>query len=209
MWYKLIEQRSEWKRRKTMKNKIQKMIIGVLAGILLMVQVPVCAFEEVGGLVVPVRFRYPVHGNDLEVGDGIPLEVVDNVYVGSNLIFKQGGGGVAKVSDIKRAGLLSRGGTVEINSGEITDVYGNKHLISLISSSKGSGNLGPLVLTLLSSGLAVAVVPDLLFNNLESTLFGAGLALAPIHFAMKKGKEAKVSDGKVMFARIISSNDAY
>jgi len=186
-----------------MKNKIQKMIIGTLAGILLIVQVPVYAFEEVSGLVVPVRFRYQVHGDDLQIGDGVSLEVVDNVYVGNNLVFKQGGAGVAKVSDIKRAGFLGRSGTIEINSGEITDIDGNKHLISLTSGSKGSGSLGPLVLTLLSSGLAVAVVPDLLFNNLESTLFGAGLALAPIHFAVKKGKEAKVSNGKVMFARIL------
>ena len=156
-------------------------------------------------LVVPVRFRYQVHGDDLEAGDGLSLEVVDNVYVGNSLVFRQGGGGVARVSAVKRAGFLGRGGNIEINSGELTDIYGTKHLISLTSNTKGKGSLGPVVLTLLSSGLAVALVPDLLFDNVESTLFGAGLALAPIHFAMKHGKEAKVSDGKVMFARIVSS----
>ena len=157
-------------------------------------------------LIVPVRFKYQVHGNELEAGDGVPLEIVENVYVGNDLVFRQGSGGIAKVSNIKRAGLLGRSGTIEINSGEITDMYGGRHLISFMYSSKGSGKLGPLVLTLLSSGLAIAVVPDLLFNNLESTLFGTGLALAPIHFVTKKGKEAKVSDGKVMYARIVSSN---
>jgi len=160
-------------------------------------------------LVVPVRFRYKVEGDELEAGDGIALEIVENIYVGNSLVFRQGDGGTAKVSSIKKSGIFGRGGSIEINSGDITDIYGRRHLISLTSSTKGSGTLGPVVLTLLTSGIAVAAVPELLFDSFESTLFGAGLALAPVHFAMKKGKEAKVSNGKVMYARVISSGQTY
>lgn len=183
-------------------ENIQKMITILISVALFLMQIPVFAYGEVSGLVVPVRFRYQVYGNDLQVGDGIPLEVVDNVYTGGNLIFRQGGGGFAKVSRVSKAGILGRSGTIEINSGEITDVQRNKHLISITSSSKGRGSLGPVILTLLSSGIAVEVVPDLLFNGVASTLFGTGLALAPVYFIMKKGKEAKLSPGKVIFAHV-------
>ena len=187
-----------------MKNKIQKMVIGILVGILLVVQVPVLAYEEGSGVVVPVRFKYEVSSDSLQEGDAIPLEVVENVYLNGMLLFKEYNSGIAYVSSYKKSAFLGQGGKIEINSGYINDVNGTRHNITLSFNAKGRGSLAPLVLSLATAGLAVGIWQGIGSIKAKSVpiLLGSAATLGAVGLASMTGKEAMLSSGKVIFAHL-------
>ena len=187
-----------------MKKNIEKMVIGVLVGILLLVQVPVFAYEEGGRLLVPVRFKYEVSSDSLQEGDAVPLEVVENVYLDSMVLFKEYSSGIAYVNSYKKSAFLGRGGKIEITSGYLNDVNGARHSITLSSSAKGRGSLAPLVLSLATAGLGVGIWQGIGSVKAKSVpiLLGSAATLGAIGLASMTGKEAVLSSGKVIFAHV-------
>ena len=162
------------------------------------------------GLTIPIRFKYELQGDNLQAGDALAIEVIHDIYTNGILLFKTESTGYAKISSFKKSSFLGRGGKITINSGELIDIYGNKHFISFNQSTQGSSSVGPLVLTLLTSSIAVAAVPEILKKPKPSNvLFAAGLALSPLYFSSGKGKEANVQTGKVILAQHISPSVVY
>ena len=187
-----------------MKNKIQKMVIGILVGMLLVVQVPVFAYEEGSGLLVPVRFKYDVSSDSLQEGDAVPLEVVENVYLNGAVLFKEYSSGIAYVNSYKKSAFLGRGGKIEITSGYLNDVNGKRHSITLSSSAKGRGSLAPLILSLATAGLGVGIWQGIGSLKAKSVpiLLGSAATLGAIGLASMTGKEAVLSSGKVIFVHV-------
>ncbi len=188
-----------------MKDKIQKMVIGLLMGVILVVQLPVFAYgEEGGGLVIPIRFKYEVSSDSLQQGDAIPLEIVENVYLNGMILFKEYDSGIAYVNSYKKSSFLGRGGKIEITSGYINDLNGIRHSITLSSSTKGRGSLAPLVLSLATAGLAVGIWQGIgsVSTKTVPILLGSAATLGTIGLASMAGKEAVLSSGKVIFAHV-------
>lgn len=187
-----------------MKNKIQKMVIGMLVSVLLLLQVPVFAYGEGSGLVVPVRFKYEVGSDSLQEGDAVPLEIIENVYSNNMLLFKENTSGIAYVSSFKKSSFLGQGGKIEVTLGYINDVNGIKRNITLSSSAKGRGSLAPLVLSLATAGLGVGIWQGIGGIKAKSVpiLLGSAASLGAIGLASMTGKEAKLSPGKVIFAHV-------
>ena len=160
--------------------------------------------QEVYGLSVPVRFRYEVSSSDLEQGDGIPIEITENVYQGDKILFKEYSSGIAYVSSFKGSASFGRGGNIEIRNGYLTDVNGKKHNILLSSNAKGRGSLTPIILTLGSAALSYGVWDLVLDGSIgvPSILAASALTLLPVRTAQMRGSEAKLSPAKIVFAYV-------
>ncbi len=182
-----------------MKNKLQT----ILVVLFLFVQFPVFA-QESRGLTVPVRFRYEVSSDELEVGDGIPLEIAENVYIGEKLLFKEFSPGFAYVSSFKKSASFGRGGSIEIRTGYVADINGKRRNITLSSNAKGKGSLTPIILTLGSAALSYGIW-DLTFDGnvgVPSVLAATAFTLLPVRTAQMRGKEARLSPSKIVFAYV-------
>jgi len=175
----------------------------------MLVVLPNPSFAEEGtGLTdeaVPVRFLQNVETSDLELGDAIPLEITQDVYVNGVKLFAQGSGGIAYIDDFKPARCLGRGGYIRLSHGELQDIHGKKHEIAISSSAKGDFKYKSAAGALIGGSMAFNVSKEVLAaGSASGIIFGLGFILIPIAFLMSKGKEAKLSKGKIMFARILN-----
>jgi hypothetical protein len=129
-------------------------------------------------VAIPVVFKYPVTSDQLRTGDIVPIGLNEDVYIDNILVFKKGTDGALFVDKAKGNGAFGRGGSINISGGKITDVFGNEHTIKVSGNSKGDGSAAGVVLPILS----LAILWPLAF------------------FAFKKGKDAVIPAGKLLYA---------
>ena len=154
-------------------------------------------------LAIPVRFLEEIDTRSIEKGNAIPLEITQDIYVDGKILFKQGGAGYAEVAEIKHAGFFGRAGKISINSGKLTDIKGVSHNISLSSNASGDHRLSAIGGSLATAGIAYELAEAAILGQ-EATgiIFALGFAFLPIAFLFRRGNEAKLSNGKIMFARL-------
>lgn len=164
---------------------------------------PAVQAESVSDLAIPVRFLEDIDTRGLEEGNAIPLEITQDIYLDGKLLFKQGGAGYAEIAELSRAGFLGRGAKITIRSGIITDIKGQNHKISLSANSSGDHRLSAISGTLGTAGLAYDIA-RLGFTSGEASgvLLALGVGIVPLAFLFRRGNEAKLSSGKIMFARL-------
>lgn len=189
-----------------MKNKIGKIAM-ILVVILRMIifSAPVLAVEEQGlsSLNIPVRFQYDIDTEGLEEGNAVPLEITQDIYLNGEKTFNQGGAGFAYIDELKRARFFGRGGKIRINRGELVDINGRSHGIYLSATAKGNYKFSSPAGAVMGGATAFSWAESgIKSGTAVGTIFGLGSVLIPVAFLMKKGNEAKLSRGKIMFARI-------
>jgi hypothetical protein len=159
--------------------------------------------EAKNEFVIPVRFLEDVDGSGIEDGNAIPLEITEDTYVNGKLLFKQGGAGYAEVSSIKHAGFLGRGGKITIRTGRLIDINGKSHNITLSAKANGDERLSAVSGTFIASGLGYEIAKEgLISGSASGILVGLGVGFIPVAFFLRKGNEARLSSGKIMFARL-------
>jgi hypothetical protein len=164
---------------------------------------PAAQAESISNLAIPVRFLEDIDGSAIEEGNAIPLEVTQDIYLDGKLLFKQGGAGYAEIADIKHAGLLGRGGKITIRKGKLIDVKGQSHNITLSANATGDQKLSAGAGTLIGGSLGYELARfGILSGTATGVLFALGVGIIPIAFLKRKGNEARLSSGKIMFAHI-------
>ena len=177
--------------------------IALIIMVLTQVSIPAVQAESKSDLVIPVRFLEDVDTKGIEEGNAIPLEITQDIYVDGKLLFKQGGAGYAEIAELRRAGFLGRGGKITIRNGKLSDIKGVSHNISLSANSSGDHKASALGGGIAGAGLAYDVAHTAIILGQASTiLIGVGFIFLPIAFLFRRGNEAKLSNGKIMFARL-------
>ncbi|MEY3370442.1 MAG: hypothetical protein RLZZ361_1112 [Cyanobacteriota bacterium] len=182
-----------------------KRIINIALLIIILVQIlaPQVKAEYRNDLLIPVRFLVDIDGKGIEKGNAIPLEITQDIYMDGKLLFKQGGAGYAEIAEIKHAGFLGRGGKILIRSGKLTDIRGQTHNITLSANAIGDRKLSSVSGTLIGGGLGYEIAKEGLISGTASgVLIGLGVGVIPLAYFLRKGQEAKLSCGKIMFARL-------
>jgi len=182
-----------------------KRIINIALIIMTLTQVtaPAVKAESKADWAIPVRFIEDVNTRELEEGNAIPLEITQDIYINGKLLFKQGGAGYAEIAEFRRAGFLGRGGKLIIRSGIITDIKGQNHKISLSANSNGDYRISAISATLGTAGLAYEIAKlGFTSNETSGFLIALGAGIVPLAFLFRRGNEAKLSSGKIMFARL-------
>lgn len=107
---------------------MMRLLFSVL--VIMAISIPVLAFDkESPGIVlyegfhVPIKFVETINLNPLKEGDKVIIAVNEDTGIDDHKIFKEYTKGQAFISINK--------GNKEINSGELTDIYGNKHPIEI------------------------------------------------------------------------------
>lgn len=149
---------------------------------------------------IPVRFQYDISTKDINEGEALPLEVVNDVYINGQKLFAQGNAGYAYIDELKHGRMLGRGGQLSISRGQLVDVNGKTHQVILSTSSKGNLRLSSASGALLMGATAT----DAIINSSSTvgTLLGVGLGVGALGYLLRKGDEATISRGKVMFAHL-------
>ncbi len=129
-------------------------------------------------LAIQVVFAQPVTSKQIKAGDNIPVTINQDVEVEDTLVFKRGAQGVVFVDSSKTGRSFGRGGSIEITSGKLTDVYGNEHYVKISEHAQGVDK---------STGKILPAV---------SLVVAWPLAL----FGFKKGEEAMIPAGKMVYA---------
>jgi sulfite reductase beta subunit-like hemoprotein len=164
---------------------------------------PAVQAESRTDLVIPVRFVEDTDGSGIEDGNAIPLEITQDIYVDGKLPFKQGGAGYAEIADIKHASFLGRGGKITIRTGRLIDIKRQSHDITLSANASGDQRLSAVSGTLIGSSLGYELAREgILTGTATGALFAVGVGIIPIAYFMRKGQEARLSCGKIMFARL-------
>ena len=192
-----------------MKNKIVSLIL--IGAVILASITGTKAAEEIsfpGNLKVPILFQNYVSSEELKKGDKIQFVVADNVYVSNTLFFKKDSKGFVTIEKVRKNGILGRGGLIKITSGEVYDVYGNKHEISLAEKVKGEGKPSAVLLPLAAVGASFILFPYaaiLTLGGSVAPLIGATLATVPPTLsAFRKGDNAKLPQAKIIYATHLS-----
>lgn len=154
------------------------------------------------GADIPVRFLYDISTKDINEGDALPLEIVQDVYINGKKVFAQGSRGFAYIDELKKARWFGRSGKLRISRGQLLDVNGKQHNVFLSSSAKGDFKIGASAGALIGGAVAADGWINGIGSSATGAVLGAGLTLIPIAFLLSKGKEATISRGKVMFARL-------
>ena len=192
-----------------MKNKIASLIL--IGAVILSSITGTKAAEEISfpaNLKVPILFQNYVSSEELKKGDKIRFVVADNVYVSNTLLFKRDGTGFVTVEKVRKNGILGRGGLIKITSGEVYDVYGNKHKISLTEEVKGEGKPSAVIVSLAAVGASFILLPLAAVATLGGSvvpLVGATLVTVPPTLsAFRKGDNAKLPQAKIIYATHLS-----
>ncbi len=184
-----------------MKNIITK--LGIIMMILIrsiLLAAPVSAELINNVQTIPVRFLSDVSTKDIEPGNAIPLQIVQDIYNGEQKLFAQGGAGYAYIDNLEAARSLGRGAKLSISRGVLVDINGKSHEVQLSANAKGDGRLMPV-----AGGLMAGVSSLELASNVGSAtgiIFAVGAILSTIAVFRTKGREATLSSGKVMFATL-------
>lgn len=191
------------------KTVAKKLVILVTVFRLLVCGLPAQAVENTqtnaAGLTIPVRFQFDIDTQGLEEGNALPIVVTEDVYYQGIKIFEKNNSGVAFISELKSARMFGRGGKIRVTNGEITDLNGVKHQIVLTASAGGSYKLSSPAGVLMGASTAYKFAQTaILVGSATGIIFSGGLLLVPLAFLMKKGNEAKLSKGKIMFAQVVS-----
>lgn len=187
-----------------MMNKISK--LGIVVAIILrsvLFALPVSAELINSPQVIPVRFLADVSTKDIEPGNAIPLQIVQDIYNGEQKVFAQGGAGYAYIDNLEPSKSLGRGAKLSISRGVLIDINGRSHQIELNANAKGDGRLMPVAGGLMAGASSLDVA-----NNVGSAtgiIFAVGAILSTIAVFRSKGKEATLSSGKVMFATLVGA----
>lgn len=184
-----------------MKTIIKKSVLIVLV-ICMFINTNAFAYSETDGLIVPVRFKYEVKSSDLEEGNALALEVIENVYSSGMILFREYSSGVAYVDSYKKSSFLGQGGKIEVRAGYLIDVNGIRRNIIISSTSKGRGSLAPLALSLATAGLAVGIWQNIGHAKTIPILLGSAATVGTLGLASMVGEEAVISPGKIMFAHV-------
>jgi len=132
------------------------------------------------GLTIPIVFTNQVNSKNVRKGDTLPIIINQDVVIDGIVIFKKGSQGVAFIEDSKTARTFGRPGSIDIETGKLTDVYGNEHTVGLSSHSVGNSCTSAIILPIIS---AVILWPL-------------------VFFAFKKGDEVSIPAGKIFNAFI-------
>lgn len=160
--------------------------------------------QDLSSLNIPVKFQYDIDTEGLEEGNAVPLEITQDIYLNGKKIFSQGGAGFAYIDELKKARFFGRGGKIRITHGELVDINGKSHSIYLMANAKGNYKFSSPAGAVMGGATAFSWAKEGVSSGTAvGTLFGLGSVLIPVAFAMKKGNEAKLSRGKIMFARIV------
>ena len=189
-----------------MKKKITKIVLTlmVIAKMVFFVAPVNAETNNISNLVIPVRFQYNVDTEGLEEGNAIPLEITQDVYQDGKKLFNQGGAGYAIIDELKRARSFGRGGKIKITQGQLVDLTGKTHQIILSANSKGDYRISSPAGVLIGASTAYNIA-DAGFSAGSATgsILGIGALLIPVAYFFRKGQEAKLAKGKIMFAHII------
>lgn len=188
-----------------MKNKITKIALAimVITNMVLFVAPVNAETDDIASLVIPVRFQYNVDTESLEEGNAIPLEVTQDVFQNGKKLFNQGGSGFAVIDELKKARSFGRGGKIKITQGQLIDINGKTHQILLSSNAKGNYKVSSPAGVLIGASTAYNIAEAAFTaGSVTGSIFGVGVLLIPVAFFFKKGQEAKLAKGKIMFARI-------
>lgn len=159
---------------------------------------------------IPILFKYPITSDQVKNNGLIKFAVADNVYVNEILLFRKDHEGIAHIKSFRNSMILGRGGRIEIKSGEVVDVYGNKHTLRFSEIIKGKNKNSAILLPLVVAGAAANVIIPAAAILTWGTgslvpLVGASAVTAGASLtAFRKGEEAQLSSTKVIYAKHIS-----
>lgn len=186
-----------------MKTKITKLVLIAFALVKsLTLALPAKANYPIGQTVA-VKFAHNVTTQGLENGTGIALEIMHDIFdANGNKIFAQGGSGYAYVDNLKKSSFLGRGAKLNITRGVLIDVQGRAHDIALSANAKGDMRLSSAAGALMGGASAFEAWEGV--GTATGAIFATGLTLVPIAFLMRKGNEATLPRGMVVFATLLS-----
>ncbi len=178
-----------------------------LALIMLILSTEIAAQAEVNnlaGLTVAVKLVRDIDSDELADTKAVAIEVVNDVYSGNQKIFAQGQQGYAMLNH-SRGGAFGRGGEISINQGQLTDLNGVNHNLSMNLSSHGDRRLSSAAGTLIGSALTYGILSTAIQSrSVTGIIYGAGTAIGTAGYAMRKGNHVRISSGTVVLATIAS-----
>lgn len=185
-----------------MNTKITKLILIALT----IIRSIVCALPveaNIIGQTIPVKFAQNVTTKGLENGTGIAIEIVHDIFdADNNKVFAQGGTGYVHVENLKKSRFLGRGAKLDINRGVLIDMQGRSHNIALSANAQGDIKLSSAAGTLIGGATAFESLANI--SSATGAIFGVGLTLIPIAYFLRKGNEATLPKGMVLFATVIN-----
>lgn len=187
-----------------MKNTVVK--LGIVMMILIrsiLFSAPVNAESLNNVQTIPVRFLSDVSTKDIEPGNAIPLQIVQDIYNGEEKIFAQGGAGYAYIDNLEAAKSMGRGAKLSISRGVLIDIKGKSHEVQLNANAQGDGRLMPVAGGLMAGASSLDLASNV--GSATGIIFAVGAILSTIAVFRSKGKEATLSSGKVMFATLVGT----
>jgi hypothetical protein len=191
-----------------MKNKFTKILVVMIVILqVTILNLPTNANNDnLSELVIPIRFKYDIDTEGLEQGNAIPLEITQDVYINGKKLFNENGSGYATIDEFKKAGFFGRGGKIKITQGQLTDINGKSHKVILNANSKGDYKISSPAGALTSAGLAYEIAEAGIYSaTATGAILGVGVILIPVAYLFRKGSEAKLASGKIMFAHVLES----
>lgn len=137
------------------------------------------------GTNIPVLVTNTISSSSIKSSDTLNLAVAQDVKINNQVVFHQGDLVTVNVQKATASGHFGRPGYIELNSGMVTDVKGEKHPINLSYSAKGRSRRAYSI-----TGIILSV---------PLILFWIGLVTMPVAI-MASGKDAKVGQGLVLNA---------
>jgi len=135
------------------------------------------------GTRVPVMVPNNISSNAVKTSDTLNMTIAQDVLVKNKVVFHQGDTATINVAKARSNGHWGRPGLLELNSGMVTDVKGDKVPVNISYTAKGA------------SRRAFSIAGTIL--SVPLILFIVGLVTLPVAI-MTSGKEAKIGQGLVL-----------
>lgn len=104
-----------------------KKVVSLLAALILGL-LPLNAIAE--SIPLALRITETVNSENLDPKKGINAELVSDVIVNGETLFKKGAPALLYIKTVTKRARMGKGGYIETRNGVITDIYGKEHLIS-------------------------------------------------------------------------------
>jgi hypothetical protein len=144
------------------------------------------------GTRVPVLVSNNISSNTVKTSDTINLTIAEDVLVNNKVVFRQGDAASLNVQKARSNGHWGRPGLLELNSGLVTGVKGDKLPVNISYNAKGA------------SRRAFSIAGTII--SIPLILFAVGLVTLPVA-VMTSGKEARIGQGLVLDTMTTAPSD--
>ena len=104
-------------------KKLFSLLAALLLGLL-----PLNAIAE--SIPLALRITETVDSETLDPKTGIKAELVSDVIVDGEILFKKGSPALLYTKNVTKRARMGKGGYIEARKGVITDIYGKEHLVN-------------------------------------------------------------------------------